>query len=78
MKQIFTNIIYAIGIGMRGLPYLIGMGLIYAIKFVIGILMCFAYPFEFAHLKLTQKERNWSKSMYIPNGWRFAISPIEL
>ena len=77
MKKILINIIYGIGIGMRALPYLLGMGLMYAIKFVFGILMCLAYPFEFAHLKLTQKEQNWGKSMYIPNGLRFAIAKIE-
>jgi len=64
------------GICVRVLVGAPAIAIIMIIKFVAGLLMCIAYPFELLRLLLTRKEINWGKSMYIPSGLKFAICPI--
>lgn len=77
MKKIIAKIVCGISIGMRSVPQFIALGLMYAIKFIVGMIMCLAYPFEFAYLRLTRKEHRWHKSMYFPSGLRFALAIID-
>ena len=77
-KKTLSKIMYACAMVVAALGFIPAFGLMYALKFVGGLIMCLAYPFEFARLKITQKEEHWGKSMYVPSGLRFALAKIDL